>query len=74
MGAKADKGKGQAKQAAGVVTRDRDLEARGKAERKAGQAEERIDGAKDRVKDFLDDAVDRAADVAGMVRNKLPGK
>ena len=73
MGAKADKSKGNIKQAAGVVTGDEDLEAQGKADRKQGQVEEKIDDAKNRVKGFLEDAVDKVGDVAGKVKDKLPG-
>ena len=74
MGAKTDKIQGQAKEVTGIVTGDEDLEARGKADRTMGEAEETIDEIKDRVKDFLNDAVDKVADLANTAKDKLPSK
>lgn len=62
MGATSDKIQGQAKQAAGVVTGDKDLEAEGKADRQVGEVEEKIDEVKD-----------KAADLADKAKNKLLG-
>ena len=69
MSAKSDQVKGHAKEAAGIVIADEDLEAEGKNERLTGDAEERVDHAKDQVvelidkaKDKLDETVDKAKD------------
>ena len=43
MGAQSDQVKGHAKEAAGIVTGNKDLRAEGKADRRAGEAEEKID-------------------------------
>lgn len=42
-----DEVKGRAKQAAGIVTGDKDLEREGKADRLAGAVKEKVDGARD---------------------------
>ncbi len=42
-----DEVKGRAKQAAGIVTGDKDLEREGKADRVAGAVKEKVDGARD---------------------------
>jgi uncharacterized protein YjbJ (UPF0337 family) len=74
MGAKTDRIQGKTKEVTGIVTGDEELEARGTADRTMGETEEKIDEVKDRVKNFLNDAVDKVADVAGMAKDKLPGK
>jgi uncharacterized protein YjbJ (UPF0337 family) len=58
MGAKSDQVKGKAKEAAGSLTGDEDLEAEGKADRRAGKAKEKLDHAKDKVDDVIDKAKD----------------
>ena len=42
-----DEVKGRAKQAAGVLTGDKDLERQGKADRIAGAVKDKVDGARD---------------------------
>lgn len=54
MSAKSDQVKGQVKEAAGVLTGDKDLESEGKKDRRTGEAEEKIDHAKDKVEDVAD--------------------
>jgi uncharacterized protein YjbJ (UPF0337 family) len=58
MGAKSDQVKGKVKEAAGSLTGDEDLEAEGKADRRAGDAKEKIDHVKDKVDDVIDKAKD----------------
>ena len=58
MGAKSDQVKGKAKEAAGSLTGDEDLEAEGKADRRAGEAKEKLDHVKDKVDDVIDKAKD----------------
>ncbi|MGB7980788.1 MAG: CsbD family protein [Candidatus Nanopelagicales bacterium] len=54
MSAQSDQAKGHAKEAAGLLTGDEDLQAQGKAERVAGEAKERTDKVKDTVEGGLD--------------------
>ena len=58
MSAKSDQVKGHAKEAAGIVVADQDLEAEGKNERLTGEAEEKVDHAKDQVVELIDKAKD----------------
>jgi uncharacterized protein YjbJ (UPF0337 family) len=74
MGATSDKVQGQAKQVAGIVTGDEDLEAQGNAERQTGEAEEKVDEVKDRVQDFIGDVKDKADDVADKAKDMLHDK
>ena len=60
MGAKSDQVKGKAKEATGSLTGDEDLEAEGKADRRAGEAKEKLGHAKDK----LDDVIDKAKDAS----------
>jgi uncharacterized protein YjbJ (UPF0337 family) len=58
MGAKGDQVKGKAKEAVGTLTGDKDLEAEGKSDRRAGEAKEKVgeivDTAKDKVEELID--------------------
>jgi uncharacterized protein YjbJ (UPF0337 family) len=58
MSAKSDQVKGHVKEAAGVVSGDKDLESEGKTDRRTGEAEEKIDHAKDKVEEVVDKAKD----------------
>jgi uncharacterized protein YjbJ (UPF0337 family) len=66
MGAKGDQVKGQAKEVVGKVVGDKDLEAEGTADRRAGEAKEKVED----VKDFVEDVVDKAKDTAEDVVDK----
>lgn len=59
MGATSDKVQGQAKQAAGVVTGDKDMESEGKADRHVGEAREKVDVVKDTAADVVDKAKEK---------------
>jgi uncharacterized protein YjbJ (UPF0337 family) len=74
MGATSDKVQGQAKEVAGIVTGDKDLEAEGKSDRQTGEAEEKIDDVKDRVEGFVDEVKDKAAEAVDKAKDMLPGK
>lgn len=74
MGATSDKVQGQAKEVAGIVTGNEDLEAEGKADRQTGEAEEKVDEVKDRVEGFVDSIKDKAEDVADKAKDTLHGK
>ncbi len=54
MGEKIDQAKGRAKQAAGNLTGDKDLERKGKVERASGQVKEKVGDAVDAVKDKIE--------------------
>jgi uncharacterized protein YjbJ (UPF0337 family) len=58
MSAKSDQVKGHVKEAAGVVSGDKDLESEGKTDRRTGEAEEKIDHAKDKVEEVVDKTKD----------------
>ncbi|HYN75065.1 MAG TPA: CsbD family protein [Candidatus Limnocylindria bacterium] len=67
MSGKSDQVKGRAKEAAGILTGNQDLEAEGRTDRLTGEAEERVDNAKDKVDEVIDKAtakVEQAADAA----------
>jgi len=63
MSAKTDQMKGKAKEAAGSVTGNKDLEAAGKADRRAGEAKERVDRAKAKIEEVLDKVEDKTEEV-----------
>ena len=58
MGAKSDQVKGRAKEAAGTLTGDKDLESEGKADRRAGEAKARLDRAEVKAEEMIDKAKD----------------
>ena len=58
MGAKTDQVKGQAKEAAGALTGDKDLKSEGKADRRAGEAKAKLDHAKDKAEEAVDKVKD----------------
>jgi len=58
MSAKSEQVKGHAKEAAGVLTGDKDLESQGKTDRRTGEVEEKIDHAKDKVEEGIDKVKD----------------
>jgi uncharacterized protein YjbJ (UPF0337 family) len=53
--------KGRAKEAAGDLTGDRDLQREGKLDQAAGAVKDKLEGAKDWVEDKVDSAKDRAS-------------
>ena len=63
MSGKTDRVQGQVKEAAGVLTGDKDLESEGKADRRAGETKEKLDHAKDKIKDVVDNAEAKVEDV-----------
>jgi uncharacterized protein YjbJ (UPF0337 family) len=74
MTATSDQVKGRAKEAAGVVTGDKDLEAEGKSDRLTGEAEEKIDHAKDEVEAVIDKTKDKVEDLADKTKDALHRK
>ncbi len=74
MSAKSDQVKGHVKEAAGVLTGDKDLESEGKTDRRTGEAEEKIDQAKDKVDEVIDVTKDKVEEVADKTRDALHRK
>lgn len=58
MGGKSDQVKGKAKETAGILSGNRDLESEGKADRRTGEVKEKIDHAKDKLEELTDKARD----------------
>ena len=58
MGAKGDELKGKAKEAAGIVTGNEELESEGKADRWSGEVKEKVEQAKDKIEEVIDKAKD----------------
>ena len=58
MGAKSDQLKGKTKEAAGILSGDKDLESEGKADRRTGEVKEKIDDAGKKLEDLADKAGD----------------
>jgi uncharacterized protein YjbJ (UPF0337 family) len=66
MGSRMDEAKGRAKEAAGDLTDDKDLQREGKMDRAGATMKEKIEDAKD----TLDEAVDKVKDKADEFRNR----
>ena len=58
MSAKGDEFKGKAKEAAGIVTGNEDLESEGKADRRSGEVKEKVEQAKDKIEEVVDKTKD----------------
>jgi uncharacterized protein YjbJ (UPF0337 family) len=74
MSAKSEQVKGHAKEAAGVLTGDKDLESQGKTDRRTGEVEEKIDHAKDKVEEGIDKAKGNAEEAADKVKDAIHRK
>jgi len=72
MGTKSDQIKGRTKEAAGILTGDKDLEAEGKTDRLTGETEAKIDHAKDKVDDVLDKTKDKVEEAVDKTKDALP--
>ena len=74
MSAKSEQVKGHAKEAAGVLTGDKNLESEGKTDRRTGEAEEKIDHAKDKVEEAIDKVKGNAEEAVDKVRDAIHRK
>lgn len=74
MGAKAEQVKGQVKEAAGSLTGDKDLESEGKADRRAGEAKEKLDDVKKKVDDVVDKTSSKLDEVIDKTKGALHQK
>lgn len=59
MGSKSDQVKGHAKEVAGILTGDKNLQSRGKTDRRSGEAEAKIDRAKAKAEEVIDKAEEK---------------
>lgn len=59
MSSSSDQIKGKAKEAVGTVTGDKDLEAEGKADRRGGEAKEKVEDALHKVEEKAGEAIDK---------------
>ncbi len=62
MGEKLDDAKGRAKEAAGVVTGDEDLEREGKLDQMGAKIKEELGDAREKVEDAVDWVKDKVSD------------
>jgi uncharacterized protein YjbJ (UPF0337 family) len=62
VGSTGDQIKGKAKEAAGTVIGDKDLEAEGKTDRQAGEAKEKVEHAADKVEGAAAEVIDKVKD------------
>jgi uncharacterized protein YjbJ (UPF0337 family) len=74
MAGKTDQAKGRAKEAVGSLTGDKDLKSEGKADRRAGEAKEKVDHAKDKVKEVVDKTKDKAEEVIDKAKDAVHRK
>ena len=74
MGAQSDQVKGKAKEAAGALTGDGDLEAEGRADRRAGEAKEKVADAKGKVDEAADTVAKKAETMIDKVKQALHRK
>jgi uncharacterized protein YjbJ (UPF0337 family) len=74
MGAKTDQVKGRIKEAAGKLTGDEDREVEGKADRRVGEAKEKVGDAKHEVEGVVDKAEGKIAEVVDKAKDALHRK
>ena len=74
MGEKTDQVKGQGKEAIGSLTGNKDLESEGTADRRAGEAKEKLDHAKGKITEVVDKAEDKAEAVIDKAKESLHRK
>ena len=74
MGEKTDQVKGKVKEAAGSLTGDKDLESEGKADRRAGEAKEKLGHAKGKIEEVIDKAEDKVEEVIDKAKDALHRK
>lgn len=74
MSGKSDQAKGRAKEAAGILTGNEDLESEGKTDRITGEAKEKVDHAKDKIGEVIDTAKAKVDEAADKVKDALDRK
>ena len=73
MAGKIEKVKGHVEEAVGVLTNKKDLESKGKADRRAGEAKEKIGRAEDSVEKVAKLAESKAGKVIDKAKAKAKG-
>ena len=71
MAGKTDQVKGKVKEAVGSLTGDQDLKSEGKADRRAGEAKEKLDHAQDKVEEAIDKAKGKAEEAIDKAKEAL---
>jgi len=74
MAGKTDQVKGQVKEAVGSLTGDKDLESEGRADRRAGEAKEKVDHAKDKVEEVIDKAAEKVEEMIDKAKEAMHRK
>ena len=74
MSAKSAQVKGHAKEAAGILTGDQALESAGKTDRRTGEAEEKINHAKDKAEEVVDKAKGKGEEAVDKVKDAMHRK
>jgi len=74
MAGKTDQVKGQVKEAVGSLTGDKDLESEGRADRRAGEAKEKVDHAKDKVEEVIDKAEEKVEEMIDKAKEAMHRK
>jgi uncharacterized protein YjbJ (UPF0337 family) len=67
---KTDQAKGKAKEIAGVVIGDTNLESEGKTDRRTGEIKEKLDHAKDTVKELISEAGDKGQEAIDKAKRR----
>ena len=63
MGGKSEKRKGQVEEVAGILTGKKNLESKGKTDRRAGEAKEKVGHVKDKVEKVAEKAEGKAGKI-----------
>lgn len=71
MGAQSDQAKGKVKEAVGGVLGNEDLEAEGTADRRGGEAKEKVEDVKNKVDEVVDAAKDKAEAAVDKIKDAL---
>ena len=71
MGDKSDQVKGRVEEAVGTLTDDKDLKRQGREDRLAGEAKEKLEHAKDKIEDVIEDVIDAAKDKLSHAKDKI---
>ncbi len=74
MAGKTDQVKGRGKEAVGTLTGDKDLKSEGEADRRAGEAKEKLDHTQDKVEDAIDKAKGKAEGAIDKAKDGLHRK
>lgn len=71
MGAKTEEVKGQVKEVVGTLAGDKNLESEGKADRRVGEAKEKLDDVTKKVDDFVDETSSKLDEVIDKTKEAL---